>query len=107
MIIERSCCMVNVDSLLRRFQERHGGEKPTALVRAPGRVNLIGEHVDYNGGLVMPMAIDLATYALSGKRADERVAVYSSQTEELIEVDGARVGPPMTGWGAYVQGVVV
>src|ERR1043166_7918704 len=106
MIIERRRGMVNVDELVRGFRARFGGEEPKWLVRAPGRVNLIGEHVDYNGGIVLPMAIDLAPCALSTERTDDRVAVFSDQTKELIEVDGARIGPPMAGWGAFVQGIV-
>jgi len=56
----------------RRFQS-----PPVWVVRAPGRVNLIGEHTDYNDGFVMPMAIDRAVWIALRRRADRRVGVYS------------------------------
>ncbi|HEX4819139.1 MAG TPA: galactokinase [Acidimicrobiales bacterium] len=76
-------------------------------VFAPGRVNLIGGHTDYSGGLVLPMAIDLGT-TIVGKRGHERVVLVSRDEREPAEValdvsDPASISPP---WARYVAGVV-
>ncbi|MEK6644340.1 MAG: galactokinase [Planctomycetota bacterium] len=98
--------MVNADSLIAEFRRRFTGCEPSVLARAPGRVNLIGEHVDYNGGLVMPFAIHLATWAVVGRREDQRVIAHSIQSRDVVELDSRRIGEPLKGWGAYVQGVI-
>mgnify|MGYP002640480486 CR=1 FL=1 len=73
-------------------------------VRAPGRVNLIGEHTDYNDGFVLPMAIDRSVWIALRPRADQRVIVYSLDFDEIVEflLDDLQKG---TGWGEYVKGV--
>ena len=53
------------------------GHAPTVIARAPGRINIIGEHTDYNGGFVLPAALDKATYIAASLRADQTVNVYS------------------------------
>jgi galactokinase len=75
------------------------------LVRGPGRVNLIGEHTDYNDGFVLPMAIDRATWIALRPRADQLVRLTSLDFEETIEFDLhalVRGGPQ---WGEYPKGV--
>jgi galactokinase len=64
---------------------RHFGDQPAAVCRAPGRVNLIGEHTDYNAGFVMPVAIDCYTYAAARARTDGRLRVHSSHFDETAE----------------------
>ena len=75
------------------------GRRPERAARAPGRVNLIGEHTDYNDGLVLPCAIDLDTLALAAARDDDRVRVFSREHIALAwDVLGSR------GWlGAHVR----
>lgn len=84
------------------------GTSPDGVWAAPGRVNLIGGHTDYNGGLVLPFAIDQRTQAAIGRRSDGRVRICSAQAPgDLIEIDAAELeeGHP-SGWGAYVAGVL-
>ena len=57
--------------------QQHFNERPTFIVRAPGRVNLIGEHTDYNDGFVLPMAIDRAILIALRPRSDRRVLLHS------------------------------
>ena len=95
-----------IDGLPDRFAARFGG---TATVyRAPGRVNLIGEHTDYNDGYVMPVAIDHATYVAIGRRADRQLFVYSESIDDAqrstaeVSIDALAL---QGGWTNYVFGV--
>jgi galactokinase len=88
---------------VRLFRAQFGGD-PDALLRAPGRVNLIGEHTDYNDGFVLPAAIDRDLCVAVRVRSDARVDVRSEGREgALIAVDGFE--RRSDGWGVYVQGV--
>jgi galactokinase len=85
------------------FRARFGGP-PEVVARAPGRVNLIGEHTDYNGGLVLPCAITLDTRVLLRARSDDRVRVFSRECREEQGFDAS--APALRhGWIDYVQGV--
>ena len=87
----------------QKFQEIFG-EAPTFLVRAPGRVNLIGEHTDYNDGFVLPMAIDRAVWIALRSRSDRQVRVHSLDYDETAEfsLDDLSRGK---GWAEYIKGV--
>lgn len=82
------------------FEARYG-ERPTARARAPGRVNLVGGHVDYNGGVVLPAAIDRGTTVAARPRDDGVVRAYSARMDEAVE---SEVGDDPDGWAAYVVG---
>ena len=84
---------------------RHFGTKPSFVVRSPGRVNLIGEHTDYNDGFVLPLAIDRATWLAVGPRSDNLVRLYSTDFKESAEfaLDGLKTDKP--GWAEYAKGV--
>lgn len=97
--------MNGCESIIRReFEQRFQGP-PAFVVRAPGRVNLIGEHTDYNDGFVLPLAIDRAVWIALQPRSDRQVVVHSldfagSAAFSLDEL--ARGGG---GWIEYVKGV--
>lgn len=86
------------------FQERFS-QPPAAVARAPGRVNLIGDHTDYNDGFVLPMAIDHAVWIALQPLDERRVLLHSLDFEQQVELelDKLQKGPP--GWAEYVKGV--
>jgi galactokinase len=80
------------------------GATPT-ISRAPGRVNLIGEHTDYNDGFVMPAALEFATLVAASPRADRRLAVYSMTMDETRAFDLDAPAPASRHWSDYMFGV--
>ncbi len=94
-----------IDQVLLRSQfEQLYGETPR-LFSAPGRVNLIGEHTDYNDGFVLPMAIERRTFVAGSARSDTRVRVRSRNADSSLELDLAEPGPKRRGsWLDYVEG---
>ncbi|HZS08830.1 MAG TPA: galactokinase [Blastocatellia bacterium] len=98
--------MKQVSELKRKFSRLYGGE--AKVYRAPGRVNLIGEHTDYNDGFVMPAAIGFSTWVAIAPRDDRRIAIHSENFSAGVEFDldesGARAGHH---WSDYVRGVAV
>lgn len=88
----------------KQFVKTYGYE-PIGVWSAPGRANLIGEHTDYNAGLVMPFAIDRRTYAAIGLRTDGIVRVSSEGFSHIVEADFS-AETSFSGWSAYPLGVV-
>ncbi|WP_026370860.1 galactokinase [Kallotenue papyrolyticum] len=92
-------------AMIRQFCARFDAP-PTHLSRAPGRVNLIGEHTDYNDGFVLPAAIDRAAYVLARARPDRRLRLYAVQYAAEATLDLDRLRPDVVqGWAAYVAGM--
>lgn len=96
--------LVELETLKKEFADRYSREP--RIFRAPGRVNLIGEHTDYNDGFVLPAALDFATYVAASVRDDRRIRVASLNFDRELEFD---LDQPLqeteTTWAKYVQGV--
>jgi galactokinase len=92
----------------RRAFERLASRPPDQVAFAPGRVNLVGEHTDYNDGFVLPMAIEEGIAAAFSRRTDRLLRVQASEVHQTREIDlGAltRAKGAVTGWFRYVAGV--
>jgi galactokinase len=91
------------------FQSRFGRE-PQWVAAAPGRVNLIGEHTDYNAGFVFPLAIERYVVVAGGRPVDDadgqRVRVYSTLLGETAEFDLGRLEPQRRDWTSYIRGTI-
>jgi galactokinase len=89
------------------FHRRYGTDQGIRVFRAPGRVNLIGEHTDYNLGFVLPVALDLACYVAAAPSPDGRVRVHSgerTESREWLAADSANL-TPLHNWSDYPAGV--
>ncbi|WP_316739346.1 galactokinase [Pedobacter aquatilis] len=85
------------------FKEIFGGD--AIVVRSPGRINLIGEHTDYNGGFVLPAAIDKYAYVAIAKRSDNIIKLFAESYQEYHETNISTVKTSEKGWPNYVLGV--
>ncbi len=90
--------------LLAEFFAQQFGAEPQFVVRSPGRVNLIGEHTDYNDGFVLPMAIDRAIWIGLRPRGDGRVVVHSVDFGQRAEFALDDLSRGQTGWPEYLKG---
>ncbi len=93
--------------MIHEFRELYGSSEGLRVFRAPGRVNLIGEHTDYNLGFVLPVALDMATSVATAPSADGRLRIYSEDREEGREWDAAGLGSAVRAghWTDYPIGV--
>ena len=92
------------EQIVARFTSLFG-ESPSCVIRAPGRVNLIGEHTDYNDGFVLPMAIDRAVWIAMRPRADHTLVLHSMDFDEVAVIDLENLRHEGAGWSEYVKGV--
>ena len=102
---------MNIPELISAFKA-HFGKQPTLFFRAPGRVNLLGEHVDYNNGPVLPVAIDRAVYLAATPNNTGIVQLYASDIGGEISFDLEKLdykkdlsGHALPGWALYPAGV--
>ncbi len=96
--------MIEARTLARAFQDRYGALP--RIFRAPGRVNLIGEHTDYNDGFVLPMGIDRDTVVAVARRPDRILRVWSLNLDDVQQLDLERLGPGRrSNWVDYVEGI--
>ena len=97
------------EELIQKFQELYGAEGDIRTYFAPGRVNLIGEHTDYNGGHVFPCALTIGTYAVARKRSDRKLRFFSVNFERLGIIESSLddlVPSRSAGWTNYPKGVM-
>lgn len=97
------------EKLLEKFKELYGSREGVSVYFAPGRVNMIGEHTDYNGGHVFPCALTIGTYMAVRKRDDHKLRFYSMNFEQLgvleSSIDG--ISPEEAAeWTNYPKGVM-
>src|ERR1700716_4037584 len=96
--------MTRLSSISERFRARFDGVP--RVYRAPGRVNLIGEHTDYNDGFAMPAAIEFYCWVAIGPRADRRLSIYSEEFSASADMDLASAAiQPNKSWSDYPIGV--
>ncbi|MBS1839835.1 MAG: galactokinase [Acidobacteria bacterium] len=90
------------------FSSHFGANQNVRIFRAPGRVNIIGEHTDYNDGFVLPAAIDLYTWAAIAPRSDRLLSIFSENFGESAEIDlDERFPKSRDHWTDYVRGVAI
>ena len=97
------------ETILKKFAEVFGGKEGAKAYFAPGRVNMIGEHTDYNGGHVFPCALTIGTYGVARKREDNKLRFYSMNFDHLgvIESGLDDLKPAKeAGWTNYPKGVM-
>ena len=93
---------IDLPEVTKLFSERFG-EEPKLVVRAPGRVNLIGEHTDYNDGFVLPLAINRAIWIAARPRDDGQVIVHSINYDEPGSFSLEDLGEKGEGWIEYIK----
>lgn len=97
------------ETVLKKFGELYGNADGVNVYFAPGRVNMIGEHTDYNGGHVFPCALTIGTYAAVKKRTDRKLRFYSMNFEKMGVVESSLddlTPSDAAGWTNYPKGVM-
>lgn len=97
------------ETVLKKFEEVFGNTEGVKVFFAPGRVNLIGEHTDYNGGHVFPCALTIGTYAAARVRDDKKLRFYSMNFEQLGVIESSIEGlkpEKEADWTNYPKGVM-
>jgi galactokinase len=97
--------LAQVERARRAFMARYGGQ-PALVAWGPGRVNVIGEHTDYNGGLAMPAAIDREVAVAMRPRRDRRVEVWSEDFGDALSVEWGAIPARPSIWKRYVLGAL-
>src|SRR5690606_21580479 len=91
-------------AIVQKFEELF--HSSPLVIRSPGRINLIGEHTDYNDGFVLPAAIDKEIYLVLAKNGTENCRVYSYDYNDEIAFSINDFAPAPGGWINYIMGVV-
>jgi galactokinase len=93
-----------IEKILDRFQAEYNAYP--SIYRSPGRVNILGEHTDYNHGFVLPAAIDMSMYVAISLRADNMISLIASAYDEKIDCSLDNLKPTSVQWPNYVLGIV-
>lgn len=95
------------DQQLRRTHATRFGSEPEQIARAPGRINIIGEHIDYSGGIVLPLVIDrYAQVAISMSEQPGTIRVHSVELQETHQHQIAKPVEPSNHWSSFVLGTI-
>lgn len=97
--------MIESKQIRSRYEQLYG-KPPERIAKSPGRINIIGEHTDYNEGFVLPTAIDKAVYVALGERDDAEIHLYAEDFQESFQTTISAVAPTDKGWPNYILGVV-
>jgi galactokinase len=92
-----------IKQIIEKFYQNFDGQP--YVFRAPGRVNIIGEHTDYNDGFVLPAAIDKYIYVAINKRADRKIHLFAADYNASYETDWSNIEPTTLHWPNYVLGI--
>jgi len=99
---------MELNQVKREFIDYYGNSCNLLSFHSPGRVNLIGEHTDYNGGCVLPCALSFGTYAVVNKRSDAILNFASTNYDLWVKCDLRQLSyDPKDGWANYLKGVAV
>ncbi|RYD92387.1 MAG: galactokinase, partial [Sphingobacteriales bacterium] len=88
----------------QQYEEKWGA--PTLIARSPGRINIIGEHTDYNEGFVLPAAIDKSVYVALGRRDDDTIELQALEFNDSFSTKLGNIAPRPGQWTNYILGVV-
>src|SRR6187455_470054 len=97
--------MISIENILKDYKERFPGSTSPLIVRSPGRVNIIGEHTDYNNGFVLPAAIDKSVYVAVSKRSDNEIHLHAEEYNENYIANIENLHQSKFHWSGYVLGV--
>ncbi|MDF2516864.1 MAG: galactokinase [Sphingobacterium sp.] len=96
--------MIAKETIVNKFKSLY--QEEPLVVSSPGRINIIGEHTDYNDGFVLPAAIDKAIYVAVSRRADDNIVLYAEDYQERHEVKLSEIAISEKHWPNYILGVV-
>lgn len=96
--------MINKESISTSFNKIYQ-QQASVTIKAPGRINIIGEHTDYNNGFVLPAAIDKYIYIAINQRNDNELHLYSENYQEKLSIDLNSSHQAISDWGKYILGV--
>ena len=107
--------MIDTDFIIAEYEQRIGGFHKPQVFFCPGRVNLLGDHIDYLGGLVLPCALDLGIMAVAEKRDDGKINIYSMnfpeegvvELENLSKENLTSEYAGRSGWASYPLGMIL
>ena len=92
------------ETVINRYQTEFN-DTPLYIVKAPGRINLIGEHTDYSDGFVLPVAINYGVMIAFSPMGDNLLKLYSEDFDEFFEVDLSKLFKDDQSWKEYVKGI--